>query len=829
MAKSSPKVKADPLQSIDIFDFNNFISVIKSLDVKWVDVNKSLLFYESDNIFVEADLSSIFSIDVTGRFLLEEKNLETLTNVILSDKGPIQVLKDRHGSITINKDGSEHEYHLEDISEEKALPDDIRNATTVSDLLTANDNDLKQFQKLYTAKELLVLQDKKQFCITGDETIIFDDACQTFQQSYELPQFISYHAEKADFRIKEQIDGNNTIHWLHVTYQQNDIEINVYLKLTQATYQLKPKSKPTLNLQDLTPLGHITASDYDTFCNFLTFFSDYDEVTIYQGKTYAQNPKKLIAYSDSSSFFSAPVSFTIKKPKRFKKDNPELDDNAGSSVPYELKTRREILIAQHKNGKIIFIRVPPNSTTALSLKDYLAIEYSFKEFDIVNQLPFQNIPFGNNPGRRINTKQREMIISPEYYLLTDEDMDSIEKEGPQAFADDGLEKPDKKKFFDDLMALFRREIVGYSYESYDQFSNAFDDETRELLTAIVLDADRKEVHARKKDFLAKQKNDPRFPVITQSNINPYRSFVINKAKKILNPSKFQLYLEQDQLKFCVAKGAVNITYLFEQDNTFDSMCESKHFLSYKANAYQCSVEYLNGSDWLITNHLWSQKDIFTYEDVGKKVDQKDTDVITFHPVANGPATEVIEPLLDIENRILDHYGNYLDYRFKMLQEICNVLKYKHYYFKDPSKQTAFFDRLRDRMNIAQSTIFADRRIAEMLISLDKEDILNTYKDGRSHKLLRITSAYDNKTKLHLLDNIDNYKREEIEQFVKESRPQIERKKDQRSKIRGMKIKKERQRIVLSFNQRRNEKKTEFDKRMEKIHKFLSDLDESILD
>jgi hypothetical protein len=827
------QVNADDVQAIFLKYFNDLISVLKSLDVDAIDLCNSVFVYEGNDIFIEIDVSGLLSSDVEGRFPLDDKNLKKLSNVIISDKGHVQIVKNKHSSIvTIKKEGSKHEYHLEKLKNVKAIPATIKNSTNISDSIPAHDKDLKQFQKLYTAKELFVLQSNKSFCITGNNITILDDSCLTFQQNYELPQFISYQAEKADFRIKEQIDGNNTIHWLHATYQQNDIAVDVYLKLTQAAYQATPKSKPTLNIKDLTQRGHITASDYDTFCNYLTFFSDFDDVTIFQGKTYGQNKNSIIVYCDSSSFFSASVNFTITKPKRFKKDYPKLNDNAGSVVPYELKTRREILIAQHTNGKIIFIRVHPNSTVALSLKDYLTVDYFFNEFDVVNQLPkaFQNIPFGNNPKCPIDSKQREAILSSEYYLLTDEDMELILKdEKPQPLSDDGLFKPDKQKFFDKIMALIDREVVGYEYENYEQFLIAFDDETRSLLTAIVLDADSKEIHARRKDFLAKQNYDPRFQIITQSDINPYRSIVTKYAKKINKPTKFQLYSEQNQLKFCIAKGTATITHLFDQDNISDSMVDSKYFLAYNANAYHCSIENHNGSNWLITNHRWSQKDILTYENVGQKVDQEDTDGVSFRSIANGPAVKELEPLPDIENRIIDHYDNHLDYRFKMLQEICNILKYKHYYFKDPSKQTDFFERLRDRMKIAQSTLFADRRIAEMLIALDKEDILNTYKDGRSHKLLRITSAYDDKTKLHLLDKIDDYKRDEIEQFVKESRPKVERKKDQRSKIRGMKIKKERQRIVLSFNQRRGEEKPEFDKKMEKIHKFLSGLDESILD
>jgi hypothetical protein len=830
MAQGNVQLNADDVQAIFLNPFNDLISVLKSLDVDAIDLCKSVFVYEGEDIFIEIDVSGLLSSDVEGLFPLDEKNLKKLSNVIISDKGHVQIVKNKHSSIvTIKKTGSKHEYHLEKLKNVSTIPAAIKIATDISDIIPAHDKDLKHFQNLYTAKELFVLQDNKKFCITSDDMVILDDSRQTFQQSYSLPRFISYHAMKADFRIKEQIDGNNKIHWLHVAYQQNDIEVDVYLKLTLATYSPGTKSKPTLNIKDLTPRGHITASDYDTFCNYLTFFSDFDEVTIYQGKTYGQNKNSIIAYCDSSLFFSAPVSFTIEKPKRFKKDHPELNDNASSSVPYDLKVRKEILIAQHTNGKIIFIRVPPNTTTLPTLKDYLAAEYFFEEFDTISQLPtiFKNIPFGNNPNRQIDAKQRESILSAEYYRLTDENMESIlEKEKVPPFAKDEFKKPDKQTFFDDMMALFRRELVGYTYQNHDQFSNAFDDETREIITAIELDADRNEVHARRKDFLAKQNYDPRFPVITQSDINPYRSIVTKVAKKINNPTKFQLYSEQDQLKFCVAKGAAEITHPFEQDSAFDSMFESKHFLEYNANAYRCSIENNNGTNWLITNHLWSQKDILTYEDV---VHQKTTNVVTFHSVANGPVVNDIEPLPDIEDRIVDHYENHLDYRFKMLQEICNVLKYKNYYFKDPSKQTAFFDRLKVKMKIAQSTIFADRRIAEMLISLDKEDILDDYKKGRSHKLLRITSAYDDHTKLHLLKHMDDYNRDDIDRFVKESRPQVERVKDQRSKIRGMKIKKERQRIVLTFNQRRGEKKPEFDKKMEKIHKFLSKLNESILD
>ena len=100
---------------------------------------------------------------------------------------------------------------------------------------------------------------------------------------------------------------------------------------------------------------------------------------------------------------------------------------------------------------------------------------------------------------------------------------------------------------------------------------------------------------------------------------------------------------------------------------------------------------------------------------------------------------------------------------------------------------------------------------------------------KSYKLMKITSAYDDKTKLSLLNDIDDYEREDIDQFVKESRPQVERKRDEKSKIRGMKIKQERQRIVITFNQRRSEKKKEYEKKMEKVYQLLSSLDESILD
>ena len=127
------------------------------------------------------------------------------------------------------------------------------------------------------------------------------------------------------------------------------------------------------------------------------------------------------------------------------------------------------------------------------------------------------------------------------------------------------------------------------------------------------------------------------------------------------------------------------------------------------------------------------------------------------------------------------------------------------------------------MDIAQSTLFADRRVAEMLISLNKVSILDEYKPGMSYKLMKITSAYDDNTKEYLLKNID-LDRKDIDELVAQSRPHHKKEPEVKSKVRGMKIKKENKRIVLSFDQKWDETPDDVKKKVEKIAKLIAKID-----
>ena len=237
MANPSYQINAAPQQSIDVFGFNNFISVVKSLDVKVVDVFDSVLYYESQNMLIDIDLKHFFKLDLTGQFPIGEDDLKNLSNIILSDSGEILILKDKHGSITIKKDGTNHEYYLGDPGQVKSLPVDIRNGNAISDLIDASDDDISKFQKLFAAesKNRFVIQDKKRFCITNKKDFILDQSIQSQLNSkqkpisFELPQFITYRAEKAKFQIIEQLKTNTL--WLKACYQQHSIMVDAYIKL----------------------------------------------------------------------------------------------------------------------------------------------------------------------------------------------------------------------------------------------------------------------------------------------------------------------------------------------------------------------------------------------------------------------------------------------------------------------------------------------------------------------------------------------------------------------------------------------------------------------
>ena len=828
MEKPSPKVKAEKLQTLDVIKFNNFISVIKSLNVESVDICNSVLFYGNETVFIEADLTGLFGANIIGKFPLGEESLKTLSDVILSDEGQIQILQGKQDSIIIKKDGSEHEYHLEKVEETKSIPDDVKSSIDVSDILTATDHDLNKFHALYAAKELFVLQDKKRFCVTDSEQFIFDESCKT-GQSYSFDYFITYLAEEAEFRIKEQSDGTSTF-WLNMNYRQNGILVSVYSRLSSKNVSLKSKAPPQLNPSDLTLLGHITPHNFDLFGKYLSFFSKFSEVIIHQGKTYAELNSKLIAYCDSSDFFSAKIDFRIKDPGKFKKEYARLDDNAGSTLPFDLKARNKILIARHKNGNVIFIKIPPNIQVPQTLKDYLSGDYAFAEFDPSSQPNvFANINLNIGNGTYIDPKKVETICSPVYYELTAAKIEKIKKDVIlEKFPDDGLIKPDKQKFFDELVDAVDS-ISGNYYETPDQFSEAYDNATRDMITAIVGDEYGEPIHARKKDFESRQKHEPRFEVITQNDINLYRQKIADKAKEEAKPSGFQLYSEKDRLKFCVGKGRGDRTHFLAEDNSWDCLYESKHFLAFEASSYECSISHQNNDFWLVTKHRFFQKDILTFEKVDKKAEQKGIQITKIDPNCNISTIPPLDSITVIEKRIISNYKQYLDYRFEMLKDFCHILKYKQYYFKDSNEQTAFFEQLRDKLQIAQSTLFADRRIAEMLISLDKEDLLDNYEKGRSYKLMRIASAYDDKTKKTLLKGIDKYSRDDIDTYIAQSKPQSNRAKDNESKIRGMKIKKQRHRIVLSFDRKWNENKTQFDEKVEKIYKVIANLEKADLD
>ena len=95
--------------------------------------------------------------------------------------------------------------------------------------------------------------------------------------------------------------------------------------------------------------------------------------------------------------------------------------------------------------------------------------------------------------------------------------------------------------------------------------------------------------------------------------------------------------------------------------------------------------------------------------------------------------------------------------------------------------------------------------------------------------MKITSAHDDSTKKYLLDNIDDLKRPDIDELVSQSRPQSKKEPPVDSKIRGMKIKTENKRIVLSFDQKWDETPNDVKKKVEKIAKLIAKMDNTSLD
>ncbi|MBT4267941.1 MAG: hypothetical protein HOD85_27340 [Deltaproteobacteria bacterium] len=841
MADSVPKVNAaGTQQSIKVFDFNNFISVVKSLDVKAVDIFDSVLFHDGDDVLIDIDLKNLFSPDLTGQFPIGEDDLKNLSNIILSDSGEILILKDKHGSITIKKDGTNHEYYLGDPGQVKSLPVDIRNGNAISDLIDASDDDISKFQKLFAAesKNRFVIQDKKRFCITNKKDFILDQSIQSQLNSkqkpisFELPQFITYRAEKAKFQIIEQLKTNTL--WLKACYQQHSIMVDAYIKLNTKQYYQTGQSQPGLNQKSLTLLGHITPKNFDIFVKYLSFFSDAQEIIIHQGKTYVVFNNKLLAYCDSSAFFSKQVSLKIKKPGRLLKESPQLSDNTDCAVPYDLTDRKKILIAENTvNNKIVFIRVTPGSNPQPTLKDYLATgsDYSYEQFDTVKSPPkvFNSLNLNIGSGIKISPKYREKILFPEYHEVTDPIIAKIKKDiKPEDLSDDGFIKPSKKQFFDDIVSAVGK-LKGNIYSSSEQFSAAYDDVTREMIDAVIRgDYKGQAIHARKRDIEVKNVDPQRRDVITQQDINIYRSKIAQKAKSTSKKpiSSFELYIKNNNLSFCNAKGKIDITYLIGNYNVWDSMYNSNHFLSFDAHSYECQISRQNQKDWLVTKHRFMQKEIITFEDLGQKVNQQNLPLSIISPTINDPTKDIIESLNNIGNRIVFNYQEHLKHRFEVLKDFCHILKHKHYYFKNNEELVTFFEELREKMEIAQSTLFADRRVAEMLISLKREDILNEYKSGMSYKLMKITSANDDKTKEFLLTNVEKLKREDVDRLVAQSRSQHKEDQEIKSKIRGLKIKKENKRIVLSFEQKWDEKPEDVKKKVEKIAKLIAKIDNS---
>jgi hypothetical protein len=825
------QVNEDEVQAIFLNPFNDLISVLKSLDVDAIDLCNSVFVYEGNDIFIEIDVSGLLSSDVEGRFPLDDKNLKKLSNVITSGKGAISVVKDKHDSFIIKKEGSKYEYHLEKLKKISVVPAAIKNATTISDQITATNEDINLFQKL-SVSDLFLLKNNNRFTITNNTDFILDRSCIQYQKSHTLPRFITYRADQSKFQIKEQTNGTNVTTWLHVCYYQSGIPVNIYLKLTtKKYYQPTSTQKPPLVLTDLTLLTSITPLNFDSFAKFLSFFSKATEVIIHQGKTYAQFNSKLIAYSDSSAFFSKQVSFKIKEPGKYLKKYAQLYDNAGCAISYDLIDRKPILIARDKLGDTIFIRVPPGRPIPVKLPSYLSVKYEYARFGSVKVPPkvFGNLNMHVERGITIDKKYREKILNPIFYELTNQVIAKIKKDKKtKDFPADGFKKPTGKKFSEDILDAVKP-MVGKVYTSDEQFATAYDNATRKLIDAIIKgDEAGDEIHARKRDFKTENEAQRRI-VITQNDLNLYRPII---AEPSLVPVKkaiatFELYSENNRLRFCTSKGLKDITHFIDDYNEWDSMHHSKYFLSFDADYHQCSISNQNSIDWLVTNHRFQQKDILTFEDLGNKVKQQNPHVIISHSTCNDPVKEPIQSLTLVRNGIIHNYKQHLNHRFEMMQGLCNILKNKHYYFKDDNQMLTFFEELREDLAIAKSTFFADRRIAEMLITFSREDLLDEYKNGMSYKLMKITSAYDDSTKEYLLNNIE-LDRKEIDEFVAQSRPQFSKEPNVESKVRGMKIKKERNRIVLSFEQKWDEKPEQVKKKIEKITKLIAQINDSNL-
>jgi hypothetical protein len=819
-----PKINADSLFTIDLIKFNNFISVIKALKVDSVDIIDSVLTYESDNMLIESDLKEFFRIDVNGNFPLNDKGLNELTSVILSEKGSVHVMEDSNENIVIKKEFSDNEYRL-GAQKFHPISSAIKNAIPVSDVLQANEEDRKHFQDLLKAKETFVLQDGKQFCIVGKDKTILDKGCASnYQKSYAVEKFISYMADDAKFQVKD----NAGEFWLHATYTQNGIPVNVYLKLEDKPYSKKSKKQNTINAQGLTQIGYITPNNFDILYKVLKFFKSFKSVSIFQGEAYAIG--KVLAYADISDLFSNKVSFKIPEPTKFQKNYSGLDDNAGSSVRYDLKARNDILIAENQN-KIVLIHVPPGEKIKSNLTDYLAADYAFIEFDKISNRPkqFDNVDTTITVnGERIDKNYRLNILSPVYFELTKKKFQEFCNGDPIQFPVDdngkpidGLVKPPADEFFRDIIESIKG-VVGIIYADSDQFNQAFDNATRNLINAIEPDENLESIHVRKRDLKIREKREYRFPIITQKDIDRYRTLITSFAKEGEKNSISQIYVKGNDLNLCNIKGKADHFHYFG-DHKWDSLYEPKHFLSFEDNWCEFTIDYRD-DDWLVTKHQFKQKDILTFEKIVKKVEQKNRKVVLIDPKCIVPTIQPLKPIDVIEQEIISDYKQYLDYRFKMLKNFCHILKNKQFYFKDQKEMTTFFDELREKLKIAQSTMYGDRRIAEMLISLGRDNILKNYQKGWSYKLLRIASAYDDKTKDELLDKIDTLKRHEVDKFVAESKPQFIKDKPKNSKIKGMKIRKDNTRIILSFEKRGTETDEDVAKKLQKIYKMISKLE-----